>query len=531
MEERNEFNPLALLFKQPYDNGSVGFVQKILGKYGFSRRLDKSQALVFKYFPRLTAYAGGAANSDSTGAGNVYNQYFNSYKSIVNQTVQRMENSYSGNPAPDNTSQPILSDRKSHFVMKHVSRKEAFEQPEGEISKHVDPGGPLNYNRFLGVNLYNYEHTFHQHTKPLSIKTTLGMGVSQGSHKLPYSAREAGVNGDNHQLTVPLKPFDFIKKTKSVQGNGFTEQRRHLYEAGDAKQPLKALAGKNPHNEVQHFSIQNFVDARLDLRYSQTSGNEQNTLKAGYDITHLNEKKTGKHGSPLKKEAHKAPQASQNQQQDGMNERLVHVISTPLITALHKITLAEKLKHVLLKSSIDLRTTKPITAVKDNSIDIIYTEREAKTSGPALNAGANRLIGISRAVMPQNASNYSEPKTEKEAFIKYEQDFPHTFDREKDANTQVLAIQKQLQKIKDIQKDGLILFKPEMKAAGAEKTHWKAQASTPVEKDINTKIFTASKHQKSINEMGTEEINLLADRVFKVLEKRIVIQKDRRGRL
>lgn len=51
------------------------------------------------------------------------------------------------------------------------------------------------------------------------------------------------------------------------------------------------------------------------------------------------------------------------------------------------------------------------------------------------------------------------------------------------------------------------------------------------EKEAASRTLTSPKQAKVINNIGPKEMNLLAERVFKILEKRIVIQKDRRGLL
>lgn len=52
----------------------------------------------------------------------------------------------------------------------------------------------------------------------------------------------------------------------------------------------------------------------------------------------------------------------------------------------------------------------------------------------------------------------------------------------------------------------------------------------PTEKEVYSRTFLAeSKENRSFSDIDINEINILADRVFKVIEKRIEIRKDRRG--
>lgn len=51
------------------------------------------------------------------------------------------------------------------------------------------------------------------------------------------------------------------------------------------------------------------------------------------------------------------------------------------------------------------------------------------------------------------------------------------------------------------------------------------------EKYAAKSTYTAPKQNRDVRNIGSKEMNLLAERVFKILEKRIVIQRDRRGLL
>lgn len=75
---------------------------------------------------------------------------------------------------------------------------------------------------------------------------------------------------------------------------------------------------------------------------------------------------------------------------------------------------------------------------------------------------------------------------------------------------------------------GLILFNPIRKEPAAE------IGQTPKdilrsEKEVYAKAISTSKPSKKSDTIETEEVNLLAEKVFRIIEKRMVIQKDRRG--
>ena len=74
----------------------------------------------------------------------------------------------------------------------------------------------------------------------------------------------------------------------------------------------------------------------------------------------------------------------------------------------------------------------------------------------------------------------------------------------------------------------LILCKPDIKetVVGTEQT---SNDVLPSDKEVYAKAVTSSRLHKSINEIDTEEVNLLAERILKILEKKLVIQKERRG--
>lgn len=49
------------------------------------------------------------------------------------------------------------------------------------------------------------------------------------------------------------------------------------------------------------------------------------------------------------------------------------------------------------------------------------------------------------------------------------------------------------------------------------------------EKNVYAKAISQSKQDRKPQTIGNEEVKVLADKVFQILEKRLTIQKDRRG--
>ncbi len=74
----------------------------------------------------------------------------------------------------------------------------------------------------------------------------------------------------------------------------------------------------------------------------------------------------------------------------------------------------------------------------------------------------------------------------------------------------------------------LILLKPPKSKIMDEKQQ-QFQEMKPIEREGYTRTSTISKEDRNFKDIGVDEINLLADRVFKVIEKRMEIRKDRRG--
>lgn len=80
-----------------------------------------------------------------------------------------------------------------------------------------------------------------------------------------------------------------------------------------------------------------------------------------------------------------------------------------------------------------------------------------------------------------------------------------------------------------IQQGSLVLYKPVMKEAVAEEQPH--QCTGFYEKAASTRILGTSKQPQAVNNIDPQYISQLADRILKILEKRIAIQKDRRGLL
>jgi hypothetical protein len=75
---------------------------------------------------------------------------------------------------------------------------------------------------------------------------------------------------------------------------------------------------------------------------------------------------------------------------------------------------------------------------------------------------------------------------------------------------------------------GLVYRRPEPALVEREELHQQAETSPRV-RDVSFQADSPSSPQKQKTVMGADEIHLLAERVFQVLEKRLSIQKDRRG--
>jgi len=98
--------------------------------------------------------------------------------------------------------------------------------------------------------------------------------------------------------------------------------------------------------------------------------------------------------------------------------------------------------------------------------------------------------------------------------------------REKSKLTEKQEIKRLLEKRED--DSNLILYKPHKKETAAV-TGQMPKDVLISDKEVCAKAGPSSKPNKNITDLETEDVNLLAERVLKVIEKRIAIQKDRRG--
>lgn len=78
----------------------------------------------------------------------------------------------------------------------------------------------------------------------------------------------------------------------------------------------------------------------------------------------------------------------------------------------------------------------------------------------------------------------------------------------------------------------LVFYKPqsgEMKIKIPELKEDRQKDIIIGDKEVYAKAFTPQKPDKKLKSPGAEEVNMLAEKVFKIIEKRLAIQKDRRG--
>ncbi len=75
----------------------------------------------------------------------------------------------------------------------------------------------------------------------------------------------------------------------------------------------------------------------------------------------------------------------------------------------------------------------------------------------------------------------------------------------------------------------LVFYRPQLKEKEQEKKEILPMDVMHAEKNVYAKAASSSKPDKKLQTIGNEEVKVLADRVFQILEKRLAIQKDRRG--
>ncbi len=554
MHGKMKVNPVLQIKKGPAGNPYIGFIQGIQAKYGVFRWTGNFPALIFRHMWMLLNEAAREAPTDPNGVIKNYINYLKVYKSVFNLTTKTVEQLHT----EGKKQLPAFSDVQwnkniysrleqqnslevNKVENKNYSASEPFGKADGMQNERFNPRGSIILHSLTGVNVLCHIPVRTDKTLKDRAIPALEFSTHIPDRQAPAESTKVGTDKLRYLEQQRERLFENRAEKKSETAG---ERIEHFIRPQSTQEQLEASRIQSRNQEIQRFYREETRTTGANLQYHRNPDRERgasertwikpNTTESTYSYSQRPQEQTdGKTGYaglqillkrniPVEALLRSSPQ-----------------INPKIITKTSPLELAVKGG----KEGI-LRNKKGSIRREDMfSSETMKQEVHPDKSSGLTKSAAARVKGINLRTLDVPLQSEDASGFENEFYInniihRSSPEFMPALYRGEAAKTQdrnavrVLshAPVKNMKEAMGLHKNnGLTFLKTARKETGASDNPPQLQEVQPVRKEPYSRTFTAPKENKEFKDIGTDEINLLADRVFKVLEKRMEIRKDRRG--
>lgn len=327
-------------------------------------------------------------------------------------------------------------------------------------------------------------------------------------------------------------------ENKSSSVNNFfsrsAERAKECLSAGGAI----ILNSLNSANFSQHIIVKTYGDLRnkvFPLKQALAEDRKLELSKPQY--MELEQRQTSEENKRVEldklqyKELHRKQEYAKrvDNNQEKINEKMGHFIKSHIIKeqlealriqSQHQRSIEEGYRNILFnkKEVVWERASELINSVSTGMLSFNLKTLEAPIQLKNVNSFAEDF-NIKRTVYHRTSTLI--PEVYNEAIIKVQDS----------DNTNILRYSKgnKTREPMEIFKNSDLTFLKPPKKEVRDSSDSEVHQERPVEKEAYSRTYIAPTKKRNFKDIEADEINLLADRVFKVLEKRIEIRKDRRG--
>jgi len=497
MKRKKQIKSEIQTSKQIANQVNMNFTQKILSKYDFGKLKNRFSTLIFRQY---TSKAIDPINTKS------------------NKEL----------PVPFNILRITQCNSQNYSSLNSSYRVQEKQQSSGETSI---------VNKLTVVNLFN--RIYEKYNKTLLKKVISDRNELYGKERaetkcMNLQQRQVLSEGVNKTTKMFSKPMGLLLKTQTAKNQLETLEAQDQFKntqnlssfIRSQRQSVGLFYDKNPQSELKTITFE-----QKSLRNRNINGNTNGTNN-GINNGTIN-KPTNRITNILEKNVmnNRSPQIplGENTNVDTVlrNERRSKVLGTvPKIEGRlpQNEKSSENEKENFRQSEMLLHTSVAKSETKHG-----FTP---KTHGFLKSALVQADGAISRILKnfskKQNASKFENGFSTKNIYQSRPELIPAEVKQDRQARGTSKSTDKQEMKKQKPEDSNLILCKPDIKETLVE-TGQTPKDVLLSDKEVYAKAVTSSRPHKNINDIDTEEVNMLAERILKVLEKRMVIQKDRRG--
>ena len=518
MERKIQLKPELRMPKGLTNQVYMSLAQKILSKYGIGRRKNQNSKLIFRQIKML--FGAEPDLESSTRPGNYKNYYSNVYKSVFNLTTQTINTSYSKKHKELLIPFYILKDTKwSNNYSKEIqlSNKEVlkliysnnyagepiYRPGEGQIGDIGFTKANIPIQNIYQQILKKYSNNLEKnHTSNVELSFLNTYQKVQGEKEKAAADRNEQqhslVTEGNSGSAMPVLPEPIVTLLKS--------------KIIEKKQQTIAESQINSKNNLNPFSNNSYRHS-ADLFYNKSPLRQLIDKAYTYKWQSINSEITDqKADRALNYIEFKAQlEAADNKDTAAQSEKKVKTLINALKADKGKMPV--DIKEDFLQSEIILHTSMKKEGLKLKNLKVLRSNSLQED---------RRIFKI---------NELSRGNFEKDM---YSQNLGELIPARgiKDGNIATefrTAEKEELIGLTDKPQDRSLVFYRPQKNETAEKRNVEPKDVLKSEKEVYAKVTRSSKPRNDFSDIGAEEVNMLAERVSKILEKRMTIQKDRRG--
>jgi hypothetical protein len=512
MNSKIQINPVLKIGKGPTDNIYLHLVEKIQVKYGISRWIDKFPELVFRHMWMKF----NENPTDNNGIIKNYTNYLEIYKSVFNLTAK---------------------------TIKQLQTQSKQQLP---LSLNLPDNIQWNKNIYLRLKQENNREVNRLESKNPSVNETFG--ISAGMEKeWPNIGRTIILNSLNN---AKLSQHTLVNTYKTI----VNRVEPNLEVSMDS--PLRnTLAGSikvqldiPPHMELQR-KIE--FEKRADNEPEKVNGKIGQTVGVGIHYHKNPDNDMATSESILTKanttegpNMDKQVLQQQRNNKEGYSRQVLLKKNIP-VEALPQISSQiNPLKLILKVGDRNIVSSEKGVIQRNHEFfsETIKKEAYSPKFGGLIKSVVSQTLGINLQGLDTPLQSKNTSRFIKDFYIENiipgsrAQLMPEVYTKmavkvqEKDA-IRVLTYRagdKISETMKTYKDSGLTYLKAPKKET-RDSSAQQLNEVPPIEKEAHSRTFTEAKENRNFKDIEADEINLLADRVFKVIEKRIEIGKDRRG--
>ncbi len=480
---------------------NTSFAQNILSKYGIGRWKGQFSRLIFRNRSDMVFESGEGEEPFNYTEVKKYNTLLKIYKYINSNSKIII-------PGTKQTVTLKPSYIKTDNIINIITPTEIRLNTKTELAKLIQ-------KVIFNTNNQEQKYFFHSQSEKQGSEIS---GYTNKTHKDDLKVKSGAANYTNNQ-----EQKYFFHSQSEKQGSEISGYTNKTYN-DDSK-----AKSKDPYNNKYVYNIAN-IENKENIIYNKANTKLFDTERV------IKEKEAREH-------------TYQHILEKEITYKEEHDKSTVVQQNLYKSELSDNIYVQLKQSKLILNTFNDVNSLTVSSSGIFKNRviHEVgivnKNSIINKNSNINKLQSAEKLGHPQNRDLQRKPMfDEVHSFSEYDmfystqkQNVKHNILRdnefkeiESDEYEKFVHFLPQ----KNNSSTNLVFYRPQLKDKEQKEQEKKEILPMDVmhaEKSVYAKAASASKTDKKHQSMGTEEVNMLADRVFQILEKRLAIQKDRRG--